>query len=81
VNNFTKKAPWHFNPSRTQNWIEVVKDLQTEELDLIETLSAIEATRSDKIIDNGEPRSTLHYEEALRRRLAEIHDALVRIGH
>jgi RNA polymerase-binding transcription factor DksA len=65
--------------SVSENWQEAARRLREEEHALNATLAASEAFPTEKIIDDWQERNSLNYEEALRQRLAQIRDALLRL--
>ncbi|MEW6734865.1 MAG: TraR/DksA C4-type zinc finger protein [Acidobacteriota bacterium] len=76
----TKRKPEQVKVNASKFWDEAAKRLRDEEDDLNATLAAAEAFSSEKIIDDWQERSSLNYEEALRHRLAQIREALIRLS-
>jgi RNA polymerase-binding transcription factor DksA len=76
----TKKVHRQYKPTNSQSWNETAKSLRDEERDLIETLIALKSFSTNKIIDHWLERNSLNYEKALRHRLAQIREALIRLG-
>lgn len=59
----------------SEQFSQTVGSLRNEEDWLKKELSYLAAL--GKIIDNGTPRSSIHYEDALRRRLQQVRDAML----
>lgn len=65
--------------SEEKFWDEAAKRLQAEEGDLNAMLATAESFSSEKLIDDWQEHNSPIYEEALRHRLAQIRDALLRL--
>jgi RNA polymerase-binding transcription factor DksA len=64
----------------SKGWSELANRLRDEEQELKIMLAAAESFPTEKVIDDWQERNSPSYVEALRHRLQQIRDALLRLS-